>query len=131
MVMSSDGTNVQKLEGVTHVPRLFPPSWSPDSRILAILSSPENSPYLDPWKSNVFKNANIYLVDVETGIEWPLLEDSSMSNLYPTWSPDGSQIAFLSNFSGNSEIWVVNVDGSNLRQLTSAGKDVRFPYWRK
>jgi Tol biopolymer transport system component len=28
----------------------------------------------------------------------------------PTWSPDGSQIAFVSGRSGNSDIWVIDVD---------------------
>ena len=34
------------------------------------------------------------------------------------WSPDGQQIAFTSSRDGDDEIFAVNVDGSNLRQLT-------------
>ncbi len=43
------------------------------------------------------------------------------------WSPTREQIAFVSNDSGNDEIWVVNRDGSELRQIT------RDPYswWDK
>ncbi len=36
----------------------------------------------------------------------------------PAWSPDGSQVAFYSDRSGNYEIWLVNADGSNLTQIT-------------
>lgn len=36
----------------------------------------------------------------------------------PTWSPTSEQIAFVSNNSGNDEIWVIHRDGSDARQLT-------------
>src|SRR5690606_18364353 len=45
----------------------------------------------------------------------------------PRWSPDGNQIAFsLSGSSG--DIYVVNADGTEVRQLTVDGKS-RFPSW--
>ena len=36
----------------------------------------------------------------------------------PAWSSDGSRIAFVSNRDGNSDIFVMNVDGTHVRQLT-------------
>lgn len=54
----------------------------------------------------------------------------------PVWSPTGNQIAFVSNDSGDDEIWVINHDGSNAQQLTSSneafnaseiGKDTFIP----
>jgi Tol biopolymer transport system component len=35
----------------------------------------------------------------------------------PAWSPDGSQIAFLTDRTGHWEIWVMNADGSNQRPM--------------
>jgi Tol biopolymer transport system component len=39
-------------------------------------------------------------------------------NRLPRWSPDGTQIAFQSNRSGGWEIWVIDADGSGLKQVT-------------
>ena len=39
---------------------------------------------------------------------------------YPSWSPDGRQIALFSNRSGKNQIWSIRPDGSDLRQLTFA-----------
>ncbi|MDQ3755169.1 MAG: hypothetical protein M3371_10615, partial [Acidobacteriota bacterium] len=48
----------------------------------------------------------------------------------PRWSPDGRQIAFLSDRSGKYEIWKVNEDGSGLEQLTDVpDADVFNPVW--
>lgn len=48
----------------------------------------------------------------------------------PTWSPDGTQIAYqVSNNTGTViNIWVINADGSNPQQLTSSGADFT-PQW--
>jgi TolB protein len=51
------------------------------------------------------------------------------SNLSPAWSGDGTKIAFSSSRSGESEIWVADASGSNLRKVTSfKGPDVA-PAW--
>lgn len=39
-------------------------------------------------------------------------------NSDPSWSPDGKEIAFSSNRDGSYELYVINRDGSNPRQLT-------------
>jgi len=31
-------------------------------------------------------------------------------NYYPTWSPDGQKIAFVSDQDGNGDIYVINAD---------------------
>jgi len=36
----------------------------------------------------------------------------------PTWSPDGSMIAFASSRSGQRQLFVMNADGSNIQQVT-------------
>jgi dipeptidyl aminopeptidase/acylaminoacyl peptidase len=44
-------------------------------------------------------------------------EPRSWNNVAPTWSPDGSQIAFLTDRTGRWEVWVMSADGSDQRPL--------------
>ncbi|MHC1635680.1 MAG: TolB family protein [Candidatus Methanospirareceae archaeon] len=50
-------------------------------------------------------------------------------DLNPTWSPDGSKIAFTSNREGNFDIWLINSDGTGLEQLTDEPTDEKYPAW--
>jgi TolB protein len=49
----------------------------------------------------------------------------------PAYSPDGTKVVYASTQSGRSEIWVMNVDGTNQKQLTFPGHptapDANFP----
>lgn len=58
-----------------------------------------------------------------------LTNDPGMWNLRPRWSHDGSMIAFYSNKDGNSEIYVMNEDGSDRRRLTYNRVDDYYPEW--
>jgi Tol biopolymer transport system component len=57
------------------------------------------------------------------------LPTSSISDQEPSWSPDGTQIAFSSMNGRASDIWIIRADGTNLRQLTSNALNNRQPVW--
>src|SRR6185503_697201 len=50
---------------------------------------------------------------------------------WPSWSPDGSQIAFISDMSGEEEVYVIAQDGLKPpQQITTGGKAMRYqPEW--
>jgi TolB protein len=63
------------------------------------------------------------------------------NNAAPVWSPDGSQLAFLTDRTGQWEIWLMQADGTNQRPmfpngaldgltLSYAGVDERMLSWR-
>jgi uncharacterized protein (TIGR03437 family) len=61
------------------------------------------------------------------------LTNHTAIDLHPTWSPDGSQIAFQSDrdnlFTGRSDIYVMNSDGTNVRRLTTDPGFDEAPAW--
>ncbi|HEY6991099.1 MAG TPA: winged helix-turn-helix domain-containing protein [Bryobacteraceae bacterium] len=67
-----------------------------------------------------FGDVNIWRMGLsgsETGKTSTLIA-STRNEVNPAYSPDGKQIAFESNRSGDENIWVANEDGTNSRQLT-------------
>jgi Tol biopolymer transport system component len=56
-------------------------------------------------------------------------EPSPIERIFsPSWSPDGSKIAFTWQLEG-SGIYVVDIDGSNETRLSPEGVDDNFPAW--
>ncbi len=93
------------------------PVWSPDSRALAYTSYRKGFP--DILVSFIYQGK----------LEYPTQGTDRNHNFLPAWSPDGSQLAFVSNRDGNSEIYVVNADGSNVRRLTNHPNIDVTPTW--
>src|SRR5215213_865569 len=63
-------------------------------------------------------NEEIYTADANGGDQRRLTFDAARDN-DPSWSPEGTQIAFMSTRNGNPDIYVMNTDGSGIRRLTS------------
>ena len=47
----------------------------------------------------------------------------------PTWAPNGIQLAFVSNFDGDEDIWTITDDGENIRKITENQAIDRDPAW--
>jgi TolB protein len=56
------------------------------------------------------------------------ITDGIGSNESPAFSPNGRHVAFTSTRAGKAQIFVVDRDGKNLRQLTRNGMN-RYPNW--
>ncbi|QNP75398.1 PD40 domain-containing protein [Streptomyces roseirectus] len=77
------------------------------------------------------------LIEVQ-GVLWTLpkdggtataLTDTALEPTRPTWSPDGTTIAFCAYQGGGFHLWTMAPDGSRLRQLTSGPWDDRGVSW--
>jgi Tol biopolymer transport system component len=75
------------------------------------------------------------LAFVRAGNVWTIAADGTRAKLLlrraysPAWSPDGSRLLFVSNRSGDEELYVARADGTGVTRLTSLrGRDLT-PAW--
>jgi uncharacterized protein YgiM (DUF1202 family) len=96
------------------------PAFSPDGRHLVLTSGKAggDSGY-DLYRLNSDGTGRVRLT--ETPLWVPVLPDGgkAWNNVAPAWSPDGQQIAFLTDRTGRWEMWLMNSDGSEQRPLFS------------
>ena len=72
---------------------------------------------------------DLYVVDVAGGQARSLTQDFAW-NIQPAVSPDGKKIAFISDRGGISNVWVMNADGTNLKQISKEKNNlVHSPKW--
>jgi len=60
---------------------------------------------------------DIYIMPIEGG-EATVLREGLAYEIQPRFSPDGSKISFTSDAGGGDNIWVMNRDGSDAKQIT-------------
>jgi Tol biopolymer transport system component len=122
------------------------PAWSPDGKWIAIadssvvgarsaiyLVSPDSgdrraitSPPTDNFDANIWSAQ----FDVAGKPDIRPLIASARVEANPQYSPNGKRIAFASDRSGNSEIWISDSDGNNAVQITNVGKGITgTPRW--
>jgi dipeptidyl aminopeptidase/acylaminoacyl peptidase len=75
------------------------------------------------------RSSEIRVASVETGAVRRLTGVPDMHDGGARWSPDGGSIAYASERSGFYELHLVDPDGANDRQLTSAGADHTEHAW--
>lgn len=72
--------------------------------------------------------SDIYIKRINARVMTQLTNDVA-DDAMPTFSPDGSKIAFASNRAGNWDIYVMPVGGGKAVQLTQDGADELHPSW--
>ncbi|MDA2913006.1 S9 family peptidase [Acidobacteriia bacterium AH_259_A11_L15] len=66
-------------------------------------------------------NSDLWVVDLESGRSYQLTRGPKRDS-EPKWSPDGKKIAFLSNRSGKTNIWLIHPDGGEAWPATEFEK---------
>jgi TolB protein len=95
------------------------PVWSSDGKAIAYTS----------YRRSNFPDIYIQRIYEGTPPESPAHGSDRVHNLLPAWSPDGTKLAFMSFRDGNAEIYVMDVNGSNLRRITRQPGIDSTPTW--
>jgi hypothetical protein len=88
--------------------------WSPDSQKVVYRSCRENKCGL--WVSNRDDSGAHQITQVG-------------DDAFPRWSPKGDKIVFSRKETGNHDVYLVNVDGSNAKRLTTDPAHDTLPCW--
>ncbi len=94
------------------------PSWGPEGQRLVFDSDLDVSEL-------VHATINLYIMGADGSTPRRIHTNAE----FPRWSPDGSTIAFISRRTGRWQVYLLNPDGSGLRQLTRGAYDARYPAW--
>jgi len=122
-VMNADGSNQTRL---TNNPAFdFDPAWSPDGTRIAFTSTRD----FPGITGNIANGFELYVMNAD-GTNPVRLTNNSTSDSGPSWSPDGTRIAFTSQRDGLPLVYVMNADGSNQINITqSTTLDSSDPEW--
>lgn len=111
-VMGADGAGLRKVTSESYADRA---TWSP-------------APYNEiAFTARTGPGFDIKILNIGTG-ETRQITFGEGTNESPAWSPNGRHLAFMSTRAGRSQIFTVDRDGRNLRQLTREGNN-QTPSW--
>ncbi|MGE0865000.1 MAG: hypothetical protein AB7P34_13970 [Vicinamibacterales bacterium] len=111
-VVNVDGTGLRQISFESYADR---PTWSPP-------------PYNEiAYSARTGPGFDIKILAIGTG-ETRQITFGEGSNESPAWAPNGRHLAFMSTRAGRSQIFTVDRDGRNLRQITRDGNNTT-PHW--
>jgi TolB protein len=118
-VCDLDGANVRRI--VKEGGDADSPAWSPDGRWIAFHWKPK------PLPGRPATSYDIFLAEVSSGKIFQLTSGSG-SNEGPSWAPDGRHLTFQSNRTGSPQVFIMLVDGTETRMVTTQGSNTS-PSW--
>lgn len=112
-IVNSDGTGLRRLTNDKFAD--LDPVWSPDGKTIAFVT--DRGPHTD-FTTLTFGNLRIGLYDLASNTITTLDHMDHGENVSPQWSPDGKQIAFVSERTGVSNIYLYDLAARTIAQLT-------------
>ncbi|MCJ7625565.1 MAG: DPP IV N-terminal domain-containing protein, partial [Anaerolineaceae bacterium] len=107
-----DGSDVKQITDFSSAM----PDWSPDGKQLVFQSDHQNEPKDTP---------DIYMIDISGDNLVELLDDPEIIDYAAKWSPDGESILFVTQRTGKSELFLMDLEG-NATQITDSADPVVY-----
>jgi Tol biopolymer transport system component len=144
-IANADGTGQRALadgEGMQWLPR-----WTPDGASVSYTQEVQGGPWMstgpvgrdtgfgplgpgfDAGSAAVRPDADLWRVSVNGTSAPRPITDAPGDDRSGSWSPTGDRVAFDATRDGNTEIYVVNADGSNPVRLTTNPAEDWAPAW--
>jgi Tol biopolymer transport system component len=121
--------------GPTATPALVAPGVAQGSALTPPAAAPRPGELLVTWDPTGGPHHKLYVLSTD-GSEprklTPGPEDSEITELGGSWSPDGTRVAFAAGTEGSWQIYVIDADdrdGSSLRPIGPAFTWVEWPRW--
>ncbi len=109
-LVDTDGNNTRAVTPFNNVSGVA--SWAPNGQRLVFEAG-----------------TDLFIYDLESD-SVRVLRNSSAQELQPRWSSDGRSIAYISNAAGSYDVWLINANGTNPRNLTQTPDvDEVWPAW--
>ena len=117
-IMDKNGGNVRQIKNNLET-QDYGAVWAPNRNTIAYVST-----------VGVNDATDIFTLNVDSPKSKPInITNNPYHNAKPVWSPDGTQILFVSNRDGNKELYIMNSDGSNVRRITRTAEPEDDPSW--
>lgn len=124
-VINADGSNLKRL--TSNPASDWYPVWSIDGSTILFQSDRNGASVI--YLISIDGSNLERLIDNFVPAPKKLVDAESDSSVPYALSPEGGRITFQSNRNGNSEIYVMSVDGSNVMRLTDNPASDKYPKW--
>jgi TolB protein len=100
------------------------PSWAPDSDRFVYRGCDITGNRCGLWLARALP---VEAWDLGVNMTGPILEEPEAA--HPDWSPVGDQVVYQSPVGGSWDLYIINIDGTGKRQLTSEPGIEGLPVW--